>query len=203
MTKVAPHALLLTGASLGLGSGCFNATAHAPNESYFAARRAGGSLLSGLDSLMRPSPDTQPSRVKPSQSLRPSNTVATSSGLYRSLHRSRPQAPGPNLWRSRPGNARLRNLKEKTLPYSFKMVYIPGVRNCTSDALSRHPSSPHNPPEMSLPDAVSAPPPRIPLSLMAGLSVETDATTDEMDESDLVFSMSPGCPAPQGTNHYG
>lgn len=40
-------------------------------------------------------------------------------------------------------NARLRNLKEKTLPYSFKMVYIPGVRNCTSDALSRHPSGPH------------------------------------------------------------
>ena len=86
-------------------------------------------------------------------------------------------------------NARLRNLKEKTLPYSFKMVYIPGVRNCTSDALSRHPSGPHNPPGMSLPDAVSAPPPRIPLSLMAGLSVETDATADEMDESDLVYSM--------------
>ncbi len=67
------------GASLGLGSGCFNATAHAPNESYFAARRAGGSLLSGLGSLMRPSPDTQPLRAKPLQSPRPSSAVATSS----------------------------------------------------------------------------------------------------------------------------
>ena len=86
-------------------------------------------------------------------------------------------------------NARLRNLKEKTLPYSFKMVYIPGVHNCTSDALSRHPSGTHKPPGMSLPDAVSAPPPRIPLSLMAGLSVETDTTTDKMDENNLVHSM--------------
>ena len=86
-------------------------------------------------------------------------------------------------------NARLCNLKEKTLPYSFKMVYIPGVRNCTSDVLSRHPSGTHKPPGMSLPDAVSAPPPCIPLSLMAGLSVETDATTDEMDENNLVHSM--------------
>ena len=60
LTKVAPHALLLTGASLRSGSGCFNATAHATNESYFAARRAGGSLLSGLGSLMRPSLDMQP-----------------------------------------------------------------------------------------------------------------------------------------------
>ncbi len=34
----------------------------------------------------------------------------------------------------------LRNLKEKTLRYLFRMVYIPGVRNHTSDALSCHPS---------------------------------------------------------------
>ena len=86
-------------------------------------------------------------------------------------------------------NARLRNLKEETLPYSFKMVYIPGVRNSTSDALSRYPSGPHNPPGMSLPDAVSAPPPRIPLSLMAGLSIDASDATAEMDEDDLVASL--------------
>ena len=43
-------------------------------------------------------------------------------------------------------NARLCNLKEKTLQYAFKMIYIPGVRNCTSDALSRYPTGTHNPP---------------------------------------------------------
>ena len=34
-------------------------------------------------------------------------------------------------------NPRLRNMKEKTLRYRFRMVYIPGARNLTSDALSR------------------------------------------------------------------
>jgi len=86
-------------------------------------------------------------------------------------------------------NTRLCNLKEKTLPYSFKMVYIPGVRNCMSDPLSRHPSGTHKLPGMSLPVAVSAPPSRILLSLMAGLSLEMDATTDEMDENNFVHSM--------------
>ena len=33
-------------------------------------------------------------------------------------------------------NARLKNLKEKTLPYRFKMIHIPGVKNKTPDALS-------------------------------------------------------------------
>ena len=37
-------------------------------------------------------------------------------------------------------NPRLRNLKERTLRYRFRMAYIPGIRNQTSDALSRHPS---------------------------------------------------------------
>ena len=36
-------------------------------------------------------------------------------------------------------NARLRNLKEKTLRYKFRMVHIPGVRHKAADALSRHP----------------------------------------------------------------
>ena len=38
------------------------------------------------------------------------------------------------------GNTRLSNLKERTLRYGFKMVHIPGVKNKTADALSRHPT---------------------------------------------------------------
>ena len=49
-------------------------------------------------------------------------------------------------------NTRLRNLKEKTLPYRFQMVYIPGIRNHTSDALSRHPSGDRFPAKLYLQD---------------------------------------------------
>lgn len=83
-------------------------------------------------------------------------------------------------------NARLRNLKEKTLPFAFTMLYIPGVRNLTSDALSRYPSGSHTPQGMSLQDVVSAPPPRIPLALMAGLLVDHG---DEADEEELVDTL--------------
>ena len=31
-------------------------------------------------------------------------------------------------------------MKEKTLPYDFKIVYIPGVSNLTPDFGSRHPT---------------------------------------------------------------
>ena len=34
-------------------------------------------------------------------------------------------------------NTRLRNLKEKTLRYHFKIVHIPGVKNRALDTLSR------------------------------------------------------------------
>ena len=37
-------------------------------------------------------------------------------------------------------NARLRNLKEKTLRYRFRMVHVPGVRHRAADGLSRHPT---------------------------------------------------------------
>ena len=36
-------------------------------------------------------------------------------------------------------NSRLRNLKEKTLPYRFQMVHISGVKNRVADCLSRSP----------------------------------------------------------------
>ncbi|CAL4253457.1 unnamed protein product [Meganyctiphanes norvegica] len=37
-------------------------------------------------------------------------------------------------------NCRLRNLKEKTLRYRFRMIHIPGVKNKVADDLSRHPA---------------------------------------------------------------
>ena len=39
-------------------------------------------------------------------------------------------------------NARLQNLKEKTLPYRFQMVHVAGVKNKVADCLSRNPSDP-------------------------------------------------------------
>ena len=56
-------------------------------------------------------------------------------------------------------NPRLRNLKEKTLRYLFRMVYIPGTGNLTSDALSRHPSGTRTPTRLHLPDDLPAPSP--------------------------------------------
>ena len=41
-------------------------------------------------------------------------------------------------------NPRLFNLKEKTLPYRFKIVHIPGKKNLTADVVSRYPTGdPH------------------------------------------------------------
>ncbi len=68
----------------------------------------------------------------------------------------------------------------------MSMLYIPGVRNSTSDALSRYPTGSHSPDKLSLPDVVSAPPPKIPLALMAGLSVDQP---DEEDEEDLIVTL--------------
>ena len=51
-------------------------------------------------------------------------------------------------------NGRLRNLKEKTLRYRFKICYIPGRKNCVSDTMSRHPSGTKSPDKMHLPDDV-------------------------------------------------
>ena len=36
-------------------------------------------------------------------------------------------------------NSRLRNLKEKTLRFRFKVVHIPGIKHCAADCLSRYP----------------------------------------------------------------
>ena len=90
-------------------------------------------------------------------------------------------------------NTRLRNLKEKTLRYRFSMFHIPGIRNKTSDALSRHPTGATNPAKMPLQDDVTAPTvdcprssPKIPSSLLAGISI---APQSEEDDQGLPTAM--------------
>ena len=49
-------------------------------------------------------------------------------------------------------NPRLRNLKEKTLRYRFRMVHIPGVKKRASDATFRHPTGDITQPKLQLSD---------------------------------------------------
>ena len=49
-------------------------------------------------------------------------------------------------------NNRIRNLKEKTLRYRFSMTYIPGIKHKATDAISRNPVGPLNPPKLQLRD---------------------------------------------------
>lgn len=51
-------------------------------------------------------------------------------------------------------NPRLRNLKEKTLKYRFRMVHIPGIKHCAADTISRHPTG--DPVKMPLTDDVAS-----------------------------------------------
>lgn len=53
-------------------------------------------------------------------------------------------------------NTRLRNLKEKTLRYRFRMVHIPGVRHKAADAVSRYPTGSKLPELLHLPDDVAS-----------------------------------------------
>ena len=53
-------------------------------------------------------------------------------------------------------NARLRNLKEKTLRYRFRMVHIPGIRHRAADAVSRYPTGSRLPELLHLPDDVAS-----------------------------------------------
>ena len=52
-------------------------------------------------------------------------------------------------------NARLRNLKEKTLRYKFRMIYTPGAKHKAADAMSRYPTGPNNPEMLVLEDDVT------------------------------------------------
>ena len=86
-------------------------------------------------------------------------------------------------------NTRLRNLKEKTLRYRFKMVHIPGVKNKAPDTLSRHPTGDTQPPKMVLSDDVyniqdstTIPPPPIPTNLIAGVCTDDQIHAIRMEK---------------------
>jgi hypothetical protein len=51
-------------------------------------------------------------------------------------------------------NPRLFNLKEKTLPFKFKIIHIPGKRHLATDAVSRHPAG--DPEQLTLSNDVHA-----------------------------------------------
>ena len=53
-------------------------------------------------------------------------------------------------------NPRLYNLKEKTLPFLFRITDVPGKRHFTADSLSRYASGDPNPSKMDLPDDAHA-----------------------------------------------
>ena len=65
-------------------------------------------------------------------------------------------------------NSRIRNLKEKTLRYRFKMLHIPGIKHRVADCLSRHPVDPAE--KIDLQDDVAA----IPTQRPQDLSFNTD-----------------------------
>jgi hypothetical protein len=88
-------------------------------------------------------------------------------------------------------NARLRNLKEKTLRYKFRMIHIPGVKNRAADSVSRYPSGPQITDKMCLGDDIAAVVmdplfvrPLLQPSFLAGIRViETD------DQGDLDYEL--------------
>jgi len=52
-------------------------------------------------------------------------------------------------------NTRLRNLKEKTLRYKFRIIHVPGAKHKAADAMSRHPSGTTTPDRLHLPDDIA------------------------------------------------
>ena len=66
-------------------------------------------------------------------------------------------------------NNRLRNLKEKTLRYRFRMVHIPGIRHRAADCISRYPTG--EPEKLFLEDDVAAlPVPQIRIDVIGYLT---------------------------------
>ena len=78
-------------------------------------------------------------------------------------------------------NPRLRNLKEKTLRYKFKMVHISGVKHRVADGLSRHPVDPAEPP--NLPDDIATL-----KNLLGDTEPEDDDSYVEASVSSMVLS---------------
>ncbi|VDI34220.1 Hypothetical predicted protein [Mytilus galloprovincialis] len=91
-------------------------------------------------------------------------------------------------------NSRLRNLKEKTLRYRFRMIHVPGVKHHAADGVSRHPTG--DPEKLILSDDIAAirnstmslPPATSFLSDIHHIDLESDAT--EIDNSVFISAVS-------------
>ena len=88
-------------------------------------------------------------------------------------------------------NPRLRNLKEKSLRYRFRVVHIPGLRHAAADAVSRKPVG--NPTTLTLPDDIASmhptadpsPPPGLPHSFLYTIRThEHESTTQTCAQTD-------------------
>ncbi|XP_061178429.1 uncharacterized protein LOC133187074 [Saccostrea echinata] len=78
-------------------------------------------------------------------------------------------------------NSRLRNLKEKTLRYRFRVTHIPGVKHRAADCLSRHPAG--KPEQLHLPDDIASISYALPPSyFLAGIrsNVDPDSMEDNL-----------------------
>ena len=93
-------------------------------------------------------------------------------------------------------NPRLRNLKEKTLRYRFKMIHIPGVKNRASDTVSRHPTGNQHPPKMHLTDDISTAsntsqshPGSVPHNLITGIAQDESEAADDVTYATALSSL--------------
>jgi hypothetical protein len=76
-------------------------------------------------------------------------------------------------------NPRLMNLKEKTLPFKYKIIHIEGKKHKAPDAISRHPTGSRTPDKLSLTD-----------DTLASIMTHEDDTSTEMEEAIMLAAAS-------------
>ena len=86
-------------------------------------------------------------------------------------------------------NLRLRNLKEKTLRYRFRMVHIPGAKNRASDTISRHPTGDQHPAKSTISDTTQPLILDTPHSFIAGIQ-RTEEPQDVVEDAIRATSVS-------------
>ena len=89
-------------------------------------------------------------------------------------------------------NSRLRNIKEKTLRYRFRITHVPGMKNKTADAMSRRPVGSALRSRMNLPDdnatIVNHIPPSMHTDVLSLLRrIEQDDDDDYIAENNLTW----------------
>ena len=87
-------------------------------------------------------------------------------------------------------NPRLRNLKEKTLHYRFRMHHIAGVKHKAADALSRHPTGTTSPLKLELPDDIASTSVTIKRSFLSGIRCAEPVNPESTDKELTVSATS-------------